>query len=1393
MAGTFRSDDTVWYRGDVAEYTIFANSGGYTVADSVTGRDGTDTLTGIEVLQFRDHAVYIDWRNTMPIAVSDSRSGTEDIPLIISASSLLTNDRDWDGDALNVSAVSNALHGTASLSNGQITFTPEANYSGSAGFSYILSDGLGGIDTGTVALSIAAANDVAVMGADSVLGVEDGTLYIPVTNLLANDSDVDGPLSLVSVGGASHGTVSLSGSTVVFMPDADYSGTASFTYQVADPTGALGSGTVTINLAAVNDAPVAADKVATTTEDTALTISAASLMGGAHDIEGDSLTLLSVGNAIGGTASRNTAGDVVFMPAVNRNGEASFCYTITDGKGGVDTRTVTVAIAPVNDAPIALAKDLATNEDGAVTISAASLLAGATDVEEDILSLVSVDNAVNGAVSRAANGDVIFTPNTDFNGAASFDYTVSDGHGGTSTKTVAVDVTAVNDAPVAQAKSVTTDEDTALTIAAASLLAGAADIDCDGLALSGVGNAVGGSVSRNANGDVVFTPSTDFSGTATFDYTISDGQGGTSTETVTVAVAPVNDAPVAQAKSVAANEDTPLTITTASLLSGATDVDGDALSLSSVGNAVGGRVSRNVSGDVVFNPDADFNGVATFDYTLSDGHGESSTKTVAVDVASVNDMPVALVKNFTTNEDTSLAITASSLLADATDVDGDTLVLSGVGNGVNATVSIDASGNVAFTPDANFNGTALFDYTISDGHGGTSTKTVAVDVAAVNDVPKAAAMQIAADENTPLTIFAANLLAGATDIDSDILTVSDVANAVNGIVTRDSNGDIVFSPNAEFSGIASFDYTVSDGHGGVSTNTVTVNVAQVTSGQAIDGYIEGGLVFADANGNDRLDTGEAWTTTGTDGRFTLIGGTGRLTMSGGVDVSTGVVFSGVMCAPEGATTITPLTTLVVALMEKGNEQAQAEYLIRSTFNLSAADTPMGLELGHLDPVKATLSSDAAFANLGGAVLAASILVQNTVFQASAVLSGSGANDKGMSMSAVFDALANAIISDPYTIDLSNIDQITAVITQSAELSGLSSEQLRAVESVASSAANVIANTNSALTDVVTATGAGADLLEGLAKVAVVAQGEVSLYLEQALASGDTAALADMVATYSGAGLQSKIASAVVGDVDGATLGTSGDDILTGSAGSDQIIGDSGNDTLIGGAGNDTLIGGVGNDVAVFSGNRSDYQVTRGVLGAATLAGPDGNDVVSGVETLRFTDGDVYLDGRNNAPVAATKTVATVEDQRMTILATSLVSGATDVDGDALTLSGVSNALGGTVSIDIYGDVVFTPGADFNGAASFDYTVSDGQGGFATRTVTVDVAAINDAPVALAKTASTNEDTALIISAASLLAGATDVDGDAVSLSGVGNALGGTVALDVNGDAVFTPDADFNGA
>ncbi len=184
---------------------------------------------------------------------------------------------------------------------------------------------------------------------------------------------------------------------------------------------------------------------------------------------------------------------------------------------------------------------------------------------------------------------------------------------------------------------------TPITIAASDLLKNDVDADGDSLTLTGVSAASGGSVSLNNAGDVVFTPSAEYSGTAQFAYAVSDGNGGTDSAKVFLSVgtaptpdpdpAPVNTAPDARNDSgFSTAYDTPITIAASDLLKNDVDADGDSLTLTGVSAASGGSVSLNNAGDVVFTPSADHSGLAHFTYAISDGNGGSDSAGVSLSV-----------------------------------------------------------------------------------------------------------------------------------------------------------------------------------------------------------------------------------------------------------------------------------------------------------------------------------------------------------------------------------------------------------------------------------------------------------------------------------------------------------------------------------------------------------------------------------------------------------------------------------------------------------------------------------------------------------------------------------------------------------------------------------------
>ncbi|MEJ5992769.1 Ig-like domain-containing protein, partial [Ramlibacter sp. PS3R-8] len=479
-------------------------------------------------------------------------------------------------------------------------------------------------------------------------------------------------------------------------PNPNFTGTASYDYTVSDGNGGTSTATVTVTVTPVNDAPTANNDTASTAEDTPVSIPLATLAGNDTDQDGDTLTVTAVGNAVGGTVTI-VGGNAVFTPDPNFTGAATFEYTISDGNGGTDTATVTVNVTPANDAPLAQGDSVSTAKDAPLVIAMATLLANDSDVDGDTLSISAFTQPANGSIVDNGDGTFTYQPAAGFIGPDSFTYTVSDGNGGTSTATVALNVTS----PAAIGDTVSTPEDTPITIPGATLLANDVDAENDPMVITGVGNPVGGTVAL-VGGDVVFTPDPNFTGAASFTYTITDGTSSDSA-TVIVNVTPVQDAPTANPNAFSTAEDTPVVMTVASLLANDTDPDaGDTLSVTGVANPVGGTVSL-AGGNVTFTPNPNFTGTASYQYTISDGNGGTSTATVTVNVTPVQDAPTANNDTATTTEDTPVSIPLATLAGNDTDPDGDTLTVTAVGNPVGGTVVM-VGGNAVFTPDPNFTG-----------------------------------------------------------------------------------------------------------------------------------------------------------------------------------------------------------------------------------------------------------------------------------------------------------------------------------------------------------------------------------------------------------------------------------------------------------------------------------------------------------------------------------------------------------------------------------------------------------------------------------------------------------------------------------------------------------------
>ncbi|MBK1810396.1 tandem-95 repeat protein [Clostridium sp. YIM B02505] len=814
--------------------------------------------------------------NDAPVALNDIATVSEDGTVKVS---VLNNDSDVERDTLTITSVTKPAHGTAVINeDGTISYTPDANYNGTDSFNYTISDGHGGTNTATVNITVNAVNDAPVVVNDTATVSEDGTVKVSVLN---NDSDVDGDqLTITSVTKPAHGTAVVNeDGTISYTPDANYNGNDSFTYTVSDGHGGTNIATVNVTVNAVNDAPTVSNIVKSGLEDTDINFNGGDFSSKFSDIDGNSLTKIKIESLpsegvlklngvnvkVGDEISAADLSNLTFTPNSNWNGNTSFKWNGNDGiVYATETGTVNINVTPVNDTPVS-AGDIATVlEDGTVKIS---VLTNDSDVDGDLLTITSVTNPEHGTAVVNEDGTISYTPDANYNGADSFTYTVSDGHGGTNTATVNITVNAVNDEPTVGNIAKSGLEDTNINFKFEDFSSKFSDVDGNNLVKVRIESLpTNGVLKLNGNevklGDEIlvlelskltFTPNSNWNGSTSFRWNGNDGTAyATESGTVDITITPVNDAPVAVNDKATVSEDGTVKI---SVLNNDSDVDRDALTITSVTKPAHGTAVINEDGTVSYTPDANYNGTDSFSYTISDGHGGTSTATVNITVNAVNDAPVASNDTATVSEDGTVKV---SVLNNDGDVDGDALTITSVTKPAHGTAVINEDGTVSYTPDANYNGTDSFSYTISDGHGGTSTATVNITVNAVNDAPVAVNDTATVSEDGTVKI---SVLNNDSDVDRDTLTITSVTKPAHGTAVINEDGTISYKPDANYNATDSFSYTISDGHGGTSTATVSITVNAVNDAPTAPNYsrvtpynksVTGRVVGNDIDG-DRLE------------------------------------------------------------------------------------------------------------------------------------------------------------------------------------------------------------------------------------------------------------------------------------------------------------------------------------------------------------------------------------------------------------------------------------------------------------------------------------------------------------------------------------------------------------
>ncbi|TLX70857.1 tandem-95 repeat protein, partial [Labilibacter sediminis] len=388
---------------DFENYTItYLPNDGFTGEDSFNFRfydtDGAESNIS---------SVTINVTNEAPNAMDDEIVLNEDESVVYN---IITNDTDPQNniDLTTLIIVSNPLNGEATIdtSNGELNYTPFANYNGTDRLIYRISDELGYSDQANVEITITPVNDIPVAVADEAEVLEDESIAI---NVLANDSDIDSDIEAFAVSISSqplNGSVSIDENTkeCIYTPDANFNGNDSFEYELCDGGGGCDSAMVEITVIPQNDTPNAMDDSAQTEQSMSVNIA---VVENDSDIDGNlDVTSVSIvsGPQNGNVIVESLTGEITYTSDEDFSGNDSFIYSICDTNGACDNATVTITVTELieNLAPDCINDTIYLTDGESIDFN---VLTNDVDVNGDeITVLFDADHNLIGDLTEVANG-----------------------------------------------------------------------------------------------------------------------------------------------------------------------------------------------------------------------------------------------------------------------------------------------------------------------------------------------------------------------------------------------------------------------------------------------------------------------------------------------------------------------------------------------------------------------------------------------------------------------------------------------------------------------------------------------------------------------------------------------------------------------------------------------------------------------------------------------------------------------------------------------------------------------------------------------------------------------------------------------------------------------------
>ena len=1159
-------------------------------------------------------------------------------------------------------------------------------------------------------------------------------------NLADNDALAgDVTFALVDQGGPSNGAVTLNeDGTFVFTPNTDFVGDDSFQYVITDANGQTSTATVSITVEAVNDAPVAIDDVVSAQEDVLL--ENINVLVNDTDSDGNPLTVTNAVSAAGGVVTINADGTLSYQAPANFTGPDTINYTIDDGAGGTSTAVVNIDVAPVAD--LAAADDFNTGDED--TVISGSVADNDTTLSGGALTYAVESTVENGALTFNADGSYEYTPNPNFSGVDSFTYVVTDADSGeSSTQSVSLTMDAVADLTAGDDEN-TGDEDTVISGSVASndttlsggTLTYAVEIDVEN-----------GALTFNADGSYEYTPNPNFSGVDSFTYVVTDADSGeSSTQSVSLTMDAVADLTAGDDENTG-DEDT---VISGSVADNDTTLSGGALTYAVESTVENGALTFNADGSYEYTPNPNFNGADSFTYVVTDaGSGETFTQSVTLTVDAVSDLAATDDQN-AGDQDT---VISGSVADNDTTLSGGTLTYA-IENGVeNGALTFNADGAYNYTPSSGFNGTDSFSYVVTDANSGESvTKTVALTVNALDITPvdETPADETPVDETpvdeTPVDETPVDETpVDETPVDETPVDETPVDETpVDETPVDETPVDetpVDETPVDE----TPVDETPVD-ETPVDETPVVVNQAPIAQDDRAEVVQNVPLRNIKVLDNDQDPEGGVLTVTAAEaasGALVSINADGTLNYTPNVDFLGADSVTYTITDPSGATA---QASLVVVISEPQAQNAlegePLDVYLEDTELLRSLPAGTTLTVVSSQGSQVTISQDGVMSYQAPPGFTGEDVITYTI-------------DDGQG-----NVVTKTVVMQVYPQDAPLVGIDDSVVTpEDASLLNIAvlandkiaeGSEVVVVSATSSRGAQVEINADGTLNYTPPQDFTGIDSVTYTARNSDGIESTATLSIEVSPENDPPVAVVDAVTMLEDTLLENINVLGNDSDVDGGPL------------------------TVIG------ALSAEGAEVSVNADGTVNYQPNANFNGVDTITYTV-SDGAGGVTTGELK---ITVQAVEDAPVAANDGIDAIEDTLLENI--TVLENDTDADGDLLTVTTAVSTAGGAVSINADGSLNYQAPANFTGEDTITYTISDGNEGASTATVTVTVASVNDAPVAGAANEGTSEEAVLN----GAVPAATDIDGTIVSYALVNDVAEGRLTLDVDGSYRFDPGSDF---